>query len=73
MREWLVRLIILIGIIIFDVVMGVLMRLFPDLVSMNNVGNFIIFINALAIFANFKNTSRSSILIFFKLFFYKII
>ena len=51
MREWLVRLIILIGIIVFDIVIAVLMRLFPDLINMNNIGNFIIFINALAIFA----------------------
>tara|TARA_B100000073_G_C23671781_1_gene548925 strand:- start:845 stop:1033 length:189 start_codon:yes stop_codon:yes gene_type:complete len=51
MREWLVRLIILIGIIIFDVVIVVLMRLFPDLINMKNIGDFVIFINALAIFA----------------------
>lgn len=51
MREWLIRLIILIGIIIFDVIMIILMRLFPDLINMNNIGNFIVFINALAIFA----------------------
>ena len=51
MREWLVRLIILIGIIVFDIVIAVLMRLFPDLINMNNIGNFINFINALAIFA----------------------
>ena len=51
MREWLVRLIILIGIIIFDVVIVILMRLFPDLINMKNIGDFVVFINALKILA----------------------